>query len=127
MFQLLTNYEVPFQADILRRASASKCEEFGQFFNNKIIIRAGIIRSTSNPDDLPCKRLAIMRNFSSITEAELCKMVKRSKPSTSCLDPVPTKLLKNVFNSVLSPLLILKQLIHPFRLVYSQTLLKLAS
>lgn len=41
-----------------------------------------------------------MRNFSSITEAELCKMVKQRKPSTCCLDPVPTKFLKNVFNSV---------------------------
>ena len=49
---------------------------------------------------MPCNRLATMRNFNTISDTELCKIVSQSKSSTCCLDPVPTKFLKNVFHSV---------------------------
>ncbi len=46
-------------------------------------------------------------SFSSIGNEELYKLVKSSKPATCMLDPVPSKLLKEVLPEVIYPLLII--------------------
>ncbi len=44
-------------------------------------------------------------SFSTIGEEELYKLVKSAKPTTCLLDPIPTKLLKEVLPEVIDPLL----------------------
>ena len=44
-------------------------------------------------------------SFSTIGEEELYKLVKSSKPTTCMLDPIPSKLLKEVLPEVIGPLL----------------------
>ncbi len=44
-------------------------------------------------------------SFSTIGEEELYKLVKSAKPTTCMLDPIPSKLLKNVLPEVIDPLL----------------------
>ena len=44
-------------------------------------------------------------SFSAIGEKELCKLVKSSKSTTCMLDPIPTKLLKEMLPEVVHPLL----------------------
>uniref|UniRef100_A0A8C2DTD7 Reverse transcriptase domain-containing protein n=1 Tax=Cyprinus carpio TaxID=7962 RepID=A0A8C2DTD7_CYPCA len=44
-------------------------------------------------------------SFSTIGEEELYKLVKSSKPTTCILDPIPSKLLKDVLPEVIDPLL----------------------
>ncbi len=44
-------------------------------------------------------------SFSSIGNEELYKLVKSSKPTTCMLEPVPSKLLKEVLPEVIDPLL----------------------
>ncbi len=44
-------------------------------------------------------------SFSSIGNEELYKLVKSSKPTTCMLDPIPSKLLKEVLPEVIDPLL----------------------
>ncbi len=49
-------------------------------------------------------------SFSTIGEEELYKLDKSSKPTTCMLDPIPSKLLKEVLPEVIDPLLAI--LIH---------------
>ncbi len=42
-------------------------------------------------------------SFSTIGEEELYKLVKSSKPTTCMLDPIPSKLLKEVLPEVIDP------------------------
>ncbi len=44
-------------------------------------------------------------SFSTIGEEELYKIVKSAKPTTCMLDPIPSKLLKEVLPEVIDPLL----------------------
>ncbi len=44
-------------------------------------------------------------SFSTIGEEELYKLVKSAKPTTCMLDPIPSKLLKEVLPEVIDPLL----------------------
>uniref|UniRef100_A0A8C0XVG3 Reverse transcriptase domain-containing protein n=1 Tax=Cyprinus carpio carpio TaxID=630221 RepID=A0A8C0XVG3_CYPCA len=44
-------------------------------------------------------------SFSTIGEEELYKLIKSSKPTTCMLDPIPSKLLKEVLPEVIDPLL----------------------
>ncbi len=44
-------------------------------------------------------------SVSTIGEEELYKLVKSSKPTTCMLDPIPSKLLKEVLPEVIDPLL----------------------
>ncbi len=44
-------------------------------------------------------------SFSTIGEEELYKLVKSSKPTTCMLDPIPSKLLKELLPEVIDPLL----------------------
>ncbi len=46
-----------------------------------------------------------LHSFSTIGEEELYKLVKSSKPTTCMLDPIPSKLLKEVLPEVIDPLL----------------------
>ncbi len=46
-----------------------------------------------------------LHSFSSIGNEELYKLVKSSKPTNCMLDPVPSKLLKEVLPEVIDPLL----------------------
>ncbi len=43
-------------------------------------------------------------SFSTIGEEELYKLVKSAKPTTCMLDPIPSKLLKDVLSEVIDPL-----------------------
>ncbi len=44
-------------------------------------------------------------SFSTIGEEELYKLVKSAKPATYMLDPIPSKLLKDVLPEIIDPLL----------------------
>ncbi len=44
-------------------------------------------------------------SFSTIGQEELYKLVKSAKPTTCMLDPIPSKLLKEVLPKVIDPLL----------------------
>ncbi len=46
-----------------------------------------------------------LHSFSTIGEEELYKLVKSAKPTTCMLDPIPSKLLKEVLPEVIDPLL----------------------
>ncbi len=46
-----------------------------------------------------------LNSFSTIGEEELYKLVKSAKPTTCILDPIPSKLLKEVLPEVIDPLL----------------------
>ncbi len=54
-------------------------------------------------------------SFSTIGEEELYKLVKSSKPTTCMLDPIPSKLLKEVLPEVIDPLLAIIQTYAPSR------------
>ena len=87
--------------DFLSHASTSKCEDFARFFNNKITtIRASIPKNPAHPFIQPQENWATMCNFNSISSTDLCEIVTQSKPSSCCLDPVPSPLFKRVFNNI---------------------------
>ncbi|KAL2095649.1 hypothetical protein ACEWY4_007797 [Coilia grayii] len=92
--------------DMLSLATTPKCEEFAEFFTNKILaIRAEIIRDPNYLQDAPIKEPPTLQTFSAITEDDLYKLIKHSKRSTCSLDPIPTFLMKNNFNYISTPLL----------------------
>ncbi|MGL4813803.1 MAG: RNA-directed DNA polymerase, partial [Enterobacter sp.] len=87
------------------------CNDFMNFFTNKITtIRENIqtmpiastLANTIIDPILPC---IYLDSFNAITIEELTKLVTSSKTSTCILDPVPTKLLKEVFSVVSEPVL----------------------
>ncbi|KAL2089254.1 hypothetical protein ACEWY4_016153 [Coilia grayii] len=91
---------------MLSLATTAKCEEFAEFFTNKILaIRAEITQDPNYLHDAPSREPPTLQNFSAITEDNLYKLVKHSKQSTCSLAPIPTFLMKNNFNYVSTPLL----------------------
>lgn len=90
---------------------ALSCDDFMSFFNDKIHkIREKISSSLPSPEPaVPAVPLNLVRPnldcFSQIDLRELNSVVSSSKPSTCLLDPIPTKLFKDVFLSVCPSLL----------------------
>jgi hypothetical protein len=84
-------------------SSAAKCEEFAQFFKNKITsIRSSI--TTGGEIDIRSCNLT-MSSFTCITLSELSKIIIECKSTTSDIDPIPTAFFKRVFDSVSGPVL----------------------
>ena len=84
--------------------STQKCNEFAAFYIDKIEgIRRAINISTSNKNVglPPCSGknyVARMACFDVIDSQNLVETVTQLKPSTCCLDTIPTNLFKNVFD-----------------------------
>ena len=84
--------------------SLAKCEEFASHFNDKIVnIRSNISSGGDHivvaPDGAiaDCSKMAL---FSPVDLETLEEVVSGLKPSTCPLDPIPTKLFKEIFASV---------------------------
>uniref|UniRef100_A0A3Q3H2I9 Reverse transcriptase domain-containing protein n=1 Tax=Labrus bergylta TaxID=56723 RepID=A0A3Q3H2I9_9LABR len=81
-------------------ASVSKCQEFLQFFRDKL---SGIRLSTSPPVNnllIPSKNTSVLNSFTLITLPELHQLISSIKTSTCFLDIIPTNLLKEVTDTV---------------------------
>lgn len=103
----LTNPPVPVPPELL---SVNKCNEFATFFNDKIqSIRQIINSSISNNYMLPLypnrDNIINMTQFENINHKTLEETVLHLKPSSCCLDILPTNLFKNVFNCLATELL----------------------
>ncbi|KAF7645845.1 hypothetical protein LDENG_00197440 [Lucifuga dentata] len=83
---------------------ASRCEEFADYFREKIInIRSGICQQQNNTGfletpNIPCE--VILERFDLADVEMLRKVATELKPSTCSLDPIPTSLFKTIFYSV---------------------------
>ena len=83
--------------------SASKCDEFAEFFRDKIeTIRSSINQSAQNiltfyPTEMTVVQ---MSEFKTIDLLTLEKIVSQLSVSTCCLDPLPTKFFKQCFNHI---------------------------
>ena len=95
-------------------SSPQKCEEFADFFHNKITaIRnnittlTGINTGDNMPSDCYKDRSSTLQSFEEVTLNELLKTVNTCNSTTSQADAVPTSFLKKVFNSVENLILII--------------------
>ncbi len=87
------------------------CNDFMNYFTSKI----NTIRDPTVSMQLPAAvshQIVYYRSpeeqfhsFSTIGEEKLYKLVKSAKPTTCMLDPIPSKLLKEVLPEVIDPLL----------------------
>lgn len=83
--------------------STQKCNEFAFFYTDKIGIRRVINISASNknvgsPPYLGKSNVAMMTCFNVIDSKTLVETVTQLRPSTCCLDALPTNFFKNVFD-----------------------------
>uniref|UniRef100_A0A3B1K2F9 Reverse transcriptase domain-containing protein n=1 Tax=Astyanax mexicanus TaxID=7994 RepID=A0A3B1K2F9_ASTMX len=102
----LTNSSTYMTSELV---STERCNEFAKFFNTKIHnIRQAISTSTftNEPSCSPKPCIIVnMSQFSTINEEVLIDTVSHLKSSTCSLDTLPTKFLKNVFNSISADIL----------------------
>ncbi len=93
----LTKNKASTGVDISQQHSSN---DFMNYFTSKInTIRDQIVTMHyRSPEEQ-------FHSFSTIGEEELYKLVKSSKPTTCMLDPIPSKLLKEVLPEVIDPLL----------------------
>ncbi len=106
----LTKNKASTGVDISQQHSSN---DFMNYFTSKIdTIRDQIV--TMQPSAILSHQIVYYRSpeeqfhsFSTIGEEELYKLVKSSKPTTCMLDPIPSKLLKEVLPEVIDPLLLL--------------------
>ncbi len=104
----LTKNKASKGVDISQQHSSN---DFMNYFTSKIdTIRDQIV--TMQPSAILSHQIVYYRSpeeqfhsFSTIGEEELYKLIKSSKPSTCMLDPIPSKLLKEVLPEVIDPLL----------------------
>ncbi len=104
----LTKNKASTGVDISQQHSSN---DFMNYFTSKIdTIRDQIV--TMQPSAILSHQKVYYRSaeeqfhsFSTIGEEELYKLVKSSKPTTCMLDPIPSKLLKEVLPEVIDPLL----------------------
>lgn len=104
----LTKNKASADADTHQQHSSN---DFMNFFTSKIeTIRDNIL--TMQPSDTGSHQIVHHRpheeqllSFSTVGEEELYKLVRSSKSTTCMLDPIPTKLLKEVLPEVIDPLL----------------------
>lgn len=90
--------------------SVEKCNEFATFFSDKILtIRSNIIPSNTDVSYIsPCQFLpsqACLPSFTPIHQDELGEIVRQLGSATCSLDPIPTKLLKEVFSCLATDIL----------------------
>ncbi len=104
----LTKNKASTGVDISQQHSSN---DFMNYFTSKIdTIRDKIV--TMQPSATLSHQIVHYRSpeeqfhsFSTIGEEELYKLVKSSKPTTCMLDPIPSKLLKELLPEVIDPLL----------------------
>uniref|UniRef100_A0A9J7X3K5 Reverse transcriptase domain-containing protein n=1 Tax=Cyprinus carpio carpio TaxID=630221 RepID=A0A9J7X3K5_CYPCA len=104
----LTKNKASTSVDISQHHSSN---DFMNYFTSKVdTIRDKIV--TMQPSATVSHQTVHYRSpeeqfhsFSTIGEEELYKLVKSSKPTTCMLDPIPSKLLKEVLPEVINPLL----------------------
>uniref|UniRef100_A0A8C1SEN9 Reverse transcriptase domain-containing protein n=1 Tax=Cyprinus carpio TaxID=7962 RepID=A0A8C1SEN9_CYPCA len=104
----LTKNKASTSVDISQHHSSN---DFMNYFTSKVdTIRDKIV--TMQPSATVSHQTVHYRSpeeqfhsFSTIGEEELYKLVKSSKPTTCMLDPIPSKLLKEVLPEVIDPLL----------------------
>ncbi len=104
----LTKNKVSAGVDISQQHSSN---DFMNYFTSKTdTIRDKIV--TMQPSATVSHQIVHYRSpeeqfhsFSTIGEGELYKLVKSSKPTTCMLDPIPSKLQKEVLPEVIDPLL----------------------
>ncbi len=107
--QYLFNTVAKLMNNIISQQHSSN--DFMNYFTSKIeTIRDEIVTmqpSATVSHQIVCYRFPEeqFHSFSTIGEEELYKLVKSSKPTTCMLDPIPSKLLKEVLPEVIDPLL----------------------
>lgn len=77
-------------------------ERFASYFTEKINIIRSDIPQQSNPSvaNAPINIQSVMSSFRLATEEEITKLIAKSKPKTSSLDPIPTRLVKDCQGSL---------------------------
>lgn len=92
--------------------SVEKCNEFATFFSEKILTIRSNIKIPSHTDAsylFPSRSLlvssACLPSFTPIHQGELGEIVQQLGSATCSLDPLPTKLLKQVFSCLASDIL----------------------
>ncbi len=106
----LTKNKASTGVDISQQHSSN---DFKNYFTSKInIIRDQIV--AIQPSATESHKIVHFRppeeqfySFSTIGEEEMYKLVESAKPTTSMLDPIPSKLLKEVFPEGKDPLLVI--------------------
>ncbi|MGL4481763.1 MAG: reverse transcriptase domain-containing protein, partial [Lactococcus garvieae] len=99
------------KASISACGKQHSCNDFMNFFTSKIVnIRNKIMTmqpSTTLSHQSEYRSLTEEKfdSFTAIGEEELTKLVKSSKSTTCVLDPIPTRLLKEMLPEVIDPLL----------------------
>uniref|UniRef100_A0A672G2J3 Reverse transcriptase domain-containing protein n=1 Tax=Salarias fasciatus TaxID=181472 RepID=A0A672G2J3_SALFA len=88
------------------------CHDFLKFFNDKIITIRGKISEALSSDQaqgiqpLPPPEIPeILDSFSLVNGAEITSIVMSSKTSTCLLDPIPTKLFKDILPVILNTII----------------------
>ncbi len=120
----LTNNKASTGVDISQQHSSN---DFMNYFTSKIdTIRDQIV--TTQPSAISSHQIVHYRSpeeqfhsFSTIGEEELYKLVNSSKPTTCMLDPIPSKLLKEVLPEVIDPLLAIIKNISKLRPMLSMS------
>ncbi|KAJ0050778.1 hypothetical protein NL108_005914 [Boleophthalmus pectinirostris] len=82
----------------------SKCNEFAVFFNDKVQGIKNAINSTTQITSMQPQRHLELNHFARVTDKTVLEIVTSLSSSTCCLDMLPTRFLKSVLNSLLSPL-----------------------
>lgn len=100
LFNVLYNLTSP-QENVGIVPSSDMCEQFLQFFINKIsVIRASFPLLSGVDPAVPPVCPAFFEQFYPVSWSELSKVVQFLRPSHCPLDCLPPRLLKNVFDTV---------------------------
>ncbi len=103
----LVNLLRPIPAEL---HSSEKCNDFATYFKSKISnIRNVIVASSAGGCDFSsstqCHTASTLSNFALIESNELLDVLQQLSSATCALDPMPTKLFKNVFSCLVEDVL----------------------
>ena len=93
----------------LELISASKCNEFAIFFNDKVQGIKNAIISTTQTTTLQPARHQELTHFTPVTDKTVEEIICSLSSSTCCLDELPTRFLKSVLSGLLPQLTQLPQ------------------
>ena len=93
------NHLLKPQTPSLTETTAERCNSFIDFFRSKVNNIRSMLPGSSSPSPsappLPVGSLPSLTCFSEVQQSEIEKIIRGMKPTTCCLDPFPTTLLKS--------------------------------
>lgn len=106
LFAMVDKLTTPPKEIVSELCSTEKCNEFACFFNDKIkSIRLNINTNQQNnkmPQSLkpPRNQSTMMSDFNTVDQKTIEETVRHLKPSTYCLDTMPSDFFKTIVSSV---------------------------